>query len=722
MIANNRKGNRNRLIKIGIFIFLVAAVGIAYQQGWLSRLNLESLKSNQSWLKTQMDQSPFVFRTVFFFIYVLTTAFSLPGAAVLTLAAGFIFGLVEGVILVSFASTIGATLAFLLSRFFLRDWIQSKFKERLKTLEEGFKKEGTFYLFSLRLVPLFPFFLVNLLMGLTPIRAWNFYWVSQLGMLPGTIAYINAGTELSEIESLSGILSPSVLIAFAILGILPLISKRLLEFFKSRRIYGKTKRPKKFDYNLIVIGAGSAGLVTAYIGAALKAKVALIEKHRMGGDCLNTGCVPSKSLIKSAKVQHLLSKARHYGIEAESKGVHFEEVMDRVHKIIQKVEPHDSVERYSKLGVECIQGEAKIKSPFEVQVGDRVLTTKTIVIATGARPLVPKILGLDRISYLTSDTVWSLRKLPERLLVLGGGPIGCELAQAFQRLGSQVTLVEMAPRLLIREDIDVSENIEKVFRSEGMHVLVRHKALEFLKAPDEKRTLKCEGPNGPTELDFDQVILALGRSPNTKGFGLEELGIDLSSKGTIEHDAYLRTKYPNILVCGDVAGPYQFTHTAAHQAWYAAVNGLLQPLKKFKADYRVIPWCTFTEPEVARVGLNEQEAEEQKIEFEVTHYGLDDLDRAMADSEDEGFVKVITKKGSDKILGATIVGTHAGDMITEFILAMKHGLGLNKILGTIHIYPTFPEANKYAAGLWKQAHKPERILNWVKKFHEWRRG
>ena len=394
--------------------------------------------------------------------------------------------------------------------------------------------------------------------------------------------------------------------------------------------------------------------------------------------------------------------------------------MERVHQSIAKVEPHDSVERYTNLGVECFRGEAKIESPFQVRIGEKTFTTKSIVIATGARPLVPRIPGLDTIPYFTSDTIWSLRESPKKLLVLGGGPIGCELAQAFQRLGSQVTQVEMAPHLMGREDLDVSEQIEKVFSEEGIRVLTSHKAMSFSKANDAYQ-LECESQSGKVIIEFDQVLLALGRAPNTQGFGLEELGVEIEKKGTIAHDPYLRTKYPNIFVCGDVAGPYQFTHTAAHQAWYAAVNGLLSPFKMFKADYRVIPWCTFTDPEVARVGLSEQEAREKNIDVEITCYGLDDLDRAIADSEDHGFVKVLTKKGRDEILGATIVSSHAGDMITEFITAMKHKIGLNKILGTIHIYPTFPEANKYAAGIWKRAHKPDALLNWVEKYHRWRR-
>lgn len=703
------------VLTLGVIFFLI------YKTGWLSYLNLDSLKQNQIWLQEQILLQPILARSFFFLLYIGVTALSLPGAAVLTLAGGYLFGFFEGTVLISFASTLGATLAFLLSRFLLRDWVEKRFGKRLMAINEGVQKEGVWYLFTLRLVPLFPFFLVNLLMGLTPIKTWSFYWVSQLGMLAGTIVYVNAGKELSKVNSLSEILSPSLIVAFVALGVLPLFARFSIDLLKSRRIYKKFSKPKKFDYNMVVIGGGSAGLVTSYIAAAIKAKVALVEKHKMGGDCLNTGCVPSKALIKSAKIAHQVSKASDYGIKVTVSETQFTDVMDRIQNVITKIAPHDSVERFTKLGVECLVGEAKIETPYQVRVGNNVITTKSIVVATGARPLVPKIPGLEDISYYTSDNIWELRELPKRLLVLGGGPIGCELAQAFQRLGSKVIQVEMAPRLMSREDEDVSSYIKEVFCKEGIQVLTSHKAESFSKG-NSGFLLECAGPNGKTTIEFDHLLLALGRSPNTKGFGLEELGVEIEKRGTIAHDPYLRTKYPNILVCGDVAGPYQFTHTAAHQAWYAAVNGLVSPFKKFKADYSVIPWCTFTDPEVARVGLSEKEARDKEIEVEVTRYNLDDLDRAITESQDHGFVKVLTKKGSDEVLGATIVGAHAGDMITEFITAMKHKIGLNKILGTIHIYPTFPEANKYAAGLWKQAHKPEKLLKWVEKLHKWRRG
>jgi len=483
----------------------------------------------------------------------------------------------------------------------------------------------------------------------------------------------------------------------------------------------KYKKPRKFDRNLIVIGAGSAGLVSAYIAAAVKAKVTLIEKHKMGGDCLNTGCIPSKALIRSAKLLSHAKRAKEFGFKHINVEYDFAEVMERIQRVIKTIEPHDSIERYNELGVECIHGEARITSPYAVTVNKQTLTTRNIIIATGATPLVPAIPGLDTVQYLTSDNIWNLRTLPRRLVVLGGGPIGSELTQCFARFGSEVTQIEMLPRILIREDPEISELVANQFKQEGINVLVNHQA-KAIKRDGNKKIISCESNGENIEIEFDELLVAVGRKPNTDNYGLEDLDIPLRAQGTIETNSYLQTVYPNIFACGDITGPYQFTHTAAHQAWYAAVNSLFGTFKKFKVDYSVIPWATFTDPEVARVGLNESEAIEKGIAYEITTYGIEDLDRAIADEVAHGLVKVLTVPGKDKILGATIVGEHAGDLITEYISAMRHSIGLNKILGTIHIYPTLAEANKFAAGNWKKAHAPETLLKWVEHYHRWQRG
>jgi pyruvate/2-oxoglutarate dehydrogenase complex dihydrolipoamide dehydrogenase (E3) component/uncharacterized membrane protein YdjX (TVP38/TMEM64 family) len=714
--------------KIAVLLFVVGLVLAFFALDLNQALTLDGLKSGLGQIKTLRAQSPVLVAGVYFAGYVVVTALSLPGAVVMTLAGGALFGLAGGTLLVSFASSIGATLAFLASRFLLRDLVQARFGNRLKAINEGMAKDGPMYLFTLRLVPLFPFFLVNLLMGLTPIKTFSYYWVSQLGMLAGTLVYVNAGTQLAQITSLSGILSPGLLLSFALLGIFPMLAKRLASFVQSRRVYAQWQRPKTFDRNLVVIGGGAAGLVTSYIAAAVKARVTLVETHKMGGDCLNYGCVPSKALIKSARVAHQMRHAEHYGLSAMEPRFSFSKVMARVHAVIATVAPHDSVERYTELGVEVLEGYAKIVDPWTVEIklnngATQRLTTRSIVIAAGARPFVPPLPGLDDVGYVTSDTLWDefakLDAPPARLVVLGGGPIGCELAQSFARLGSRVTQIEMAARLMVREDVEVSALARDALTRDGINVLTGHKALRCERV-GERKFIVVEHQGVEQRIAFDALLCAVGRVARLQGYGLEELGIP--TERTVAVNDYLETLYPNIYAAGDVAGPYQFTHTASHMAWYAAVNALFGDFKKFKVDYSVVPWATFIEPEVARVGLNEQEAREKNIAYEVTKYGIYDLDRAIADGVAQGFVKVLTVPGKDRILGVTIVGEHAADLLAEFVLAMKHGLGLNKILGTIHTYPTLAEANKYAAGEWKRAHAPQKVLALVARFHAWKRG
>nr|MDT0251796.1 FAD-dependent oxidoreductase [Endozoicomonas sp.] len=710
--------NKKKWLLLAVFAMAIGAFYTLDGQQYLTRDFFQGL----------LKDDPTLTAAIFFTIYVAITGLSLPGAAVLTVLAGAVFGLLPGLLLASFASTLGATLAFLFSRTLLRDWVEQKFSGYLDTINNGVKKDGAFYLATLRLIPAVPFFVINLVMGLTSMRVWTFSWVSQLGMLPGTAVYVNAGVQLGLVEELSlkGILTPSLIASFILLGFFPWIARIQIEWLRRRRLYSRYGRPEQFDNNLTVIGAGAAGLVSSYIAAAVKARVSLIEKHKMGGDCLNTGCVPSKALIRSAKIAHYLKRADEFGIDNVSGQVNFARVMERVQGVIGKVEPHDSVERYSGLGVNCISGSARLISPWEVEVDGEIITSRNIVIASGGRPYVPPLSGLENIEYYTSDTIWALRKKPEKLLVIGGGPIGCELAQAFSRLGVQVIQIDHGTRLLHREDEDVSQLVMEQFVREGIDLRLKHEARAFQKVlepytGEERQFLEAGFKGQKVEIDFDVVLFATGRKANTENLGLEALGIELTDRGTIDVNNYMQTRYPNIYACGDVAGPYQFTHIAAHQAWYCAVNALFGRFKKFKVDYSVIPWCTFTDPEVARVGLNEQEAREQGIACEVTKYDIEDLDRAIADEEARGFVKVLTVPGKDKILGVTIVGYHAGELITEYISAMKHGLGLNKILGTIHIYPTLSEANKYAAGEWKKAHAPRGVLSLVEKYHAWMR-
>ena len=711
--------------KLLVFAIIAAAIAAFFIFDLKQYFSLDYFKSQRDVIDAYVAAKPLQAGLIFFAVYVVVTGLSLPGAAIMTLVGGAVFGLLWGTVLVSFASSVGATLAFLASRFLLRDWVQGKFGDKLKPINDGVAKEGAFYLFALRLVPAFPFFAVNLLMGLTSIKTMTYYWVSQLGMLAGTIVFVYAGTQLGAFKIGAGLIFATVL-----LGIFPLIAKKFLDALKAKKVYAKWQRPASYDRNVVVIGGGSAGLVTSYIAAAVKAKVTLIERHKLGGDCLNTGCVPSKALIRSAKLLSHMKRSKEFGIRSASAEFDFAEVMERVQRIIKDIEPHDSVARYSALGVDCVEGEATIVSPWEVKIktgsgeneGEKTFTTKNIVIAAGARPFVPPIPGLAEVNPLTSDNIWNLRKLPKRLVVLGGGPIGSELTQCFARFGSAVTQVEMAPRIMIREDPEVSDLVMKRFQAEGIDVLVNHKAKQVVVENGEKFLVVevVERGGADKRIPFDEILCAVGRVANLKGYGLEELGIPATR--VVEVNEYLETIYPNIFACGDVAGPYQFTHTAAHMAWFCAVNALFGNLKKFKVDYTVVPWCTFTDPEVARVGINETEARERKIPHEVYTYGIDDLDRAIADGEAHGLVKVITAPGSDKILGATIAGEHAGDLLVEYVAAMKHGFGLKKILGTIHSYPTLGEANKYAAGVWKKAQTTEQQLRFAQLFNDWRRG
>jgi pyruvate/2-oxoglutarate dehydrogenase complex dihydrolipoamide dehydrogenase (E3) component/uncharacterized membrane protein YdjX (TVP38/TMEM64 family) len=715
-----------RRSKLMVFATAVILVFVFFAFDLHQQLSLSELKARQAEIDAFYQSNPLATAGLYFAIYVAVTGLSLPGATILTLAGGAIFGLKLGTVLVSFASTLGATVALLVSRFVFRDWVQTRFRTQLQTINTGVARDGAFYLFSLRLVPVVPFFAINLAMGLTAMPALRFAWVSQLGMLAGTIVYVNAGTQLGGLQSPAGLLSPVLIGSFLLLAVFPFLARSAIKWINQRKVYAGWTRPYRFDRNLVVIGAGSAGLVTAYIAAAVKAKVSLIERHKMGGDCLNTGCVPSKALLRSAKLLAHMRRSQEFGIRSAQADFDFAEVMQRVQRVIQEIEPHDSIDRYQSLGVECIEGEAKITSPFTVEVRhadgrSSTLSTRNIVIAAGARPFVPPIPGLAEVGPLTSDNVWNLRRLPRRLVVLGGGPIGCELTQAFARFGSQVTQVEMLPRLLIREDAEASDIVAARLRAEGVEVLTGHKATRVMVEAGEKYLL-LEHSSGEKRVAFDEILCAVGRVANTAGYGLEELGVPLSPTRTVEVNEFLQTKYPNIFACGDVAGPYQFTHTAAHMAWYAAVNALFGRFKTFRVDYSVVPWCTFNDPDVARVGLNETEAKERGIAHEVTVYGIDDLDRAIADGDAHGYVKVITAAGSDRILGCTIVGEHAGDLLVEYVAAMRHGFGLNKILGTIHIYPTLAEANKFAAGVWRKAHAPQRVLSWVERYHRWQLG
>lgn len=711
---------RHQYTKLIFVVLLSAGFALFFLLGLQHQLTLHELKARKDELVGLYEQRPLLFAGIFFMLYVAVTAFSFPGAVVLTLASGAIFGFWPGVVITSFASTIGASLAFLSSRYVLRDWVRTRFGRMTEVLDRGVRRDGNFYLLSLRLVPAFPYFLVNISMGLTAMRLISFYLVSQIGMLPGTMLFVNAGRRLAAIEQVGDVISPSTILSLLLLGLFPLAAKFSIERSRRRHIYAFFRRPKRFDRNLIVVGAGAGGLVSAYLAANFRAKVTLVEAGEMGGDCLNTGCVPSKALIRSARLAHEIRYADDLGLDAGELQIDFPKVMARVRSVVEEIAPADSAERYSGLGVDVRKGFARLVDPWTVEIdGKDRLTARSIILATGGEPLVPDIPGLHRSGFLTSETMWNALakrdEVPRRLVIVGGGPIGTEMAQAFARLGSQVTQVEESDRILPKEDPEISEFVEGALRSDGVEILTSHRAILC-----EGKVLIVSAGGRDVKLPFDEMIVAIGRKARLTGYGLEQLGIETDR--TILTNEWLETLYPNIYAVGDVAGPYQFTHFAAHQAGYAVINALFGSFRRFRVDNSVIPRTTFTDPEVAHVGHNELSAGELGLDYEVVRYHLTHLDRAITDEVNRGFVKILVRPGSDRILGATIVAAEAGELLAELVLAMKHKIGLKKILGTVHAYPTMAEANRYAAGEWRKKHKPERLLGWAERYHEWRLG
>lgn len=691
-----------------IFAIVVAAYVFTDSRSWL----------DVGFYQHLYRESPLQSALIYFGIYVVVTGFSLPAASLLTVIGGMIFGLYTGTLLVSFASSLGATLACGFSRYLLRGWVQNRLGRYLEKINKGVDSGGGSYLFSLRLIPVFPFWVINLAFGLTRMPLARFYWVSQLGMFPATLVFVNAGAQLGALDrfSVDSVLTPQVILSLLLLALFPYLAKGIMFIWYRSQRYKSYTRPSSYDANLIVIGAGSAGLVAAYIAAAVKAKVILVEQDKMGGDCLNTGCVPSKALIRAAKVAEEVRKAPEFGIDPGYMRVNFAQVMARVKGTIEEIAPNDSIERYSQLGVECVVGSARLVSPWEVDVNGQQYAAKNIVVATGARPAIPAIPGLTASRFVTTDSLWEIEELPGKLLVIGGGPVGCELAQSFQRLGSEVTLVQRRAQLLPSLDSDIADRLMTVLRSEGVNLLLDAQVESI-----QGNLARVVRENTVEEIPFDLVLVATGRRANTEDLGLRELGLAIADNGTLVVNKFLQTGLPNIYGCGDVCGPFQFTHASSHQAWYATVNSLFGRFKKFSVDYSLLPAVTYTDPEVATVGATEKTLQAEGTLYEVVLFPMSDLDRAVTDGATEGLVKVLTARGKDRILGVAIVAPRAGEMLGEFIAAMKNKKGLNSILATIHAYPGYLEANKLAAGRWKKDHAPESLLRLVKKYHDWRR-
>ncbi|WP_051329514.1 FAD-dependent oxidoreductase [Geminicoccus roseus] len=704
----------SRFLWASLLVLVVGAAIFVFADG--ARLfDIGSIAQHRDRYVDWISANPLLGAGAFFLAYVAVTAVSIPGAAAMTVLAGSLFGLVTGTILVSFASVAGATLAMLAARYLLRGFVERRFGNAMAKLNRGVERDGASYLFGLRLVPVIPFVAINLGMGLTRMNPLTFAWVSQLGMLPATLVYVNAGSQLMSVERASDLLSARLLLAFLALAIFPFAAKRGVAWWQRRGAEATWQRPARFDYNLVVIGAGSAGLVSAYVAAAAKARVALIEQNQMGGDCLNTGCVPSKALIRSAKLAKEARQPERLGLDGDL-SVNFPAVMARIRRVIARIEPHDSAERYRGLGVEVISGRATIVDPWTVRVDGRSLSTRKIVVATGAEPSLPPIPGLEAVEPLTSESLWSLTEQPVHLLVVGGGAIGCELAQSFARLGSKVVMVEAAPRILGQEDDDVAAAMVATLEQDGVEILAGAGIARFEQTGLGGRAHMEDG----RAIEFTRVLVATGRRPRVTGFGLEELG--LLDDGKLVVDERLQTRLPSIHAAGDVIGQLQFTHAASHHAWHAAVNSLFGRIWSFNVDVSVFPIVIYTDPEMARVGITEAEARARNIPVEVTRFDLADLDRAITDGADDGFIKVLTVPGKDRILGATVVGARAGDLLAEFTLAMRHGLGLKAILKTIHPYPGWMEANKAVAGAWQRDHVPDWAMSLSERWMRWQRG
>jgi pyruvate/2-oxoglutarate dehydrogenase complex dihydrolipoamide dehydrogenase (E3) component len=470
-------------------------------------------------------------------------------------------------------------------------------------------------------------------------------------------------------------------------------------------------------YNVVVIGAGTAGLVTAAGTAGLGGRVALIERNLMGGDCLNFGCVPSKALISSARLIQQIRESEKWGLNRQEPQFVFEKVFERMRGRRAKLAPNDSRERFESLGVDVFHGEARFVSPHEVEVNGERLRAKNFVIASGSHAVIPQIEGIDSVRYFTNETIFDgLKKRPESMIVLGGGPIGCELTQTFCRLGTQVTIIQRGDQLLSKEDRDVAEFVERRLSNEGVRIIKNANVRAAATTDEGKIALgfleRQLAPPAEQTLFADALLVAIGRRPNLQSLDLKSAGVDVNGSD-VRVTEYLQTSQRHIYAVGDVVGPFLFTHMADAQA-RVVVRNILMPFQflRQKMDYSVVPWCTYTDPEVAHVGLGEKEAQQKNVDYDLFVVPLEDVDRAVVESEEAGFAKVLTAKGSDKILGATIVAPHAGDLLHEFMLAMKTGVGMATIASTIHAYPTFAELARKAGDKYNRT----RLTPFAKKF------
>ncbi|MFC7536756.1 FAD-dependent oxidoreductase [Sphingomonas sp. GCM10030256] len=696
--------------RIGLLVLIAGAVAAFLLLGGRDYLSLEALKGGSEALRQWIAAHPVLAPAAFAAAYLLVVALSLPGAAVMTLAGGALFGLVGGTVLASLSSTAGATLAMLSARFLARDWVAQRFPKAVQAIDQGIERDGSLYLLSLRLAPIFPFFLINLAIGLTAMPAGRFFLLTMAGALPGTIVYTAAGTALASIDSLGDVLSPKLLGAFLALALLPLVGKAASGWLQRRRALHGFRRPRRFDANLIVIGAGSGGLVASLVAAELKAKVILVERGEMGGDCLNTGCVPSKSLLRAAKAAAEVRRAGRFGVEAELCAVDFRNTMAHLRGAIAAIAPNDSVERFRGLGVDVRQASARLVDPWTIEIDSRErLTARAILLATGADPVVPLIPGLAESGFVTSETLWDrldqFDRVPQRVAILGTGPIGCELGQALGRLGADVTLVSHAERILDRDEPEASAIVAQALATDGVTILTGRKV--------ERSTTSALHLDTGEAIPFDLLIVAAGRKPHLRGLGLEDLGLD---PDTLAVDGRGRGPFGHVFVAGDAAGGPQFTHYAGHSGAIAGINALLGPLGRLKLD-TLVPRVTYTSPEVASIGMTGADA---PADAEIATFDVAHNDRNIADAGAPGMVKLVVRKG--RVLGATIVADHAGELIMPWVLAIKRRIPLSQMMSVIYPYPTLSEVSRAAAGEWRRAHRPERVLRLAELFHSWRRG
>lgn len=710
--------------RVAIALTLLVAIGTAIVV--LSRgaglSDLDDLRATVAAVRARVDAHPAAAAGLFALAYVAVTALSLPLALWLTLAGGALFGHGIGIPLVALSATAGATLAFLAARHLLRDAVTRRFADRMAAIDRGVARDGWRYLLSLRLVPAIPFFAVNLAMGLTAMPLRSYVVATFVGMLPATAIYVNAGVALGRLRSPSDILTLPAAGSLVLLAALPWVARIGAGVLHRSRPAGRWTRPRRFDRNLIVIGAGAAGLVASLTAATARARVTLVEAGRMGGECLNTGCVPSKALLASARAAEAQRRGPRFGLAPAPVVVDFPAVMRRVAGVIAAIAPHDSAERYRSLGAEVLAGRARLVDPWTVEIalaagGTTRRSARHIVIATGSAPVVPAIEGLTTTPHVTTDTLWDrlaqMDAAPARMAILGGGAVGVELGQALQRLGSAVTLIEAGPRLLPREDPEAVALVTGRLEAEGVRILTETRALSAAPEGDGAR-IELAGPAGRESLRCDLLLVATGRRPRLDGIGLDDLGLDPADPGAWPE---------SLILAGDADGGPQLTHRAGASGWATAMRALAAPFWRPAVPEDGVARVVFTDPELASCGLSEAEARARGLAVETTRFDLGTLDRALADGDGdgEGIVKVLTRAGSDRILGTTIVGPHASDLAGLVVLAMRRRIGLGALQSVPFAYPTYPEALGRTGGQWRLQRLSPRLLGLAQRWNDLRR-